>query len=203
MKCTHGECSNCRQRDTNKRDIDHCCSSRDSTQGTCTCNQLSREVVGNQAGKRHSVILGMNHLGHVLRSYLPSGKVRINRREVVGASIAYACVADGSFVWVRFLLHLYGGGGRREGRGREGGDGANHRRPGLANAQRLSPTVDWASWANCLYTVQSRHPQAGEMMRRASLTTHRETICKHPTPLGPQAPEVTPHEATPASVSSD
>ena len=38
---------------------------------------------------------------------------------------------------------------------------------GLRSAPRLSTAACWASWADCLHTVQLRHPQVGEMMSTA------------------------------------
>ena len=38
---------------------------------------------------------------------------------------------------------------------------------GLWSAPRLSTAACWASWADCLHTVQLRHPQVGEMITTA------------------------------------
>ena len=42
---------------------------------------------------------------------------------------------------------------------------------GLRSARRVSPAAHWATWADCLHTVQSKHPSAGEQIT-AALTDH-------------------------------
>ena len=44
--------------------------------------------------------------------------------------------------------------------------------------RRVSPAAYWASWADCLHTIQSRHPSIGEQMTAAQTNHVTANTCR-------------------------